>query len=120
MIGEKIRSLRKRKGLSQRKLADLLGVSPSAIAMYETDKRTPDNELLGKIADFFGVTIPFLLGRDKDIIIINDKELHLHEEVALKLATSLHDDGYKITNEDLPDLIMAAKIALSQKKNQKN
>lgn len=58
----RLAKLRKEKGLSQQELANLFEVSKSAIAMYETNRREPDNELLAKFASFFNVSIDYLLG----------------------------------------------------------
>ncbi|MGE5572991.1 MAG: helix-turn-helix domain-containing protein [Bacteroidota bacterium] len=62
-LGEQIAHLRKAKGISQDELADLIGVSRGAISMYEINKREPDYETLQKLADFFGVSTDYLLGR---------------------------------------------------------
>ena len=48
-----LRSMRKDAGLSQQELGDRLGISKSAVSMYERGERTPDLELLERIADFF-------------------------------------------------------------------
>lgn len=66
MIGNKIKSLREDKDLSQKALATILGVSPSAIGMYEQNRREPDNEMLNKIADYFDVSVDYLLGRTSE------------------------------------------------------
>jgi len=63
MFKDRLKELRYKKELSQRELASILNLSPSTIAMYETGQREPDAETLSKIADFFGVTIDYLLGR---------------------------------------------------------
>lgn len=49
-IGERIANLRKEKGLTQSKLAKLAGLSASTIAMYETNRRTPDEIGLEKLS----------------------------------------------------------------------
>ena len=63
MFGDQIRALRQEKGITQTQVADNIGVSNSAVGMYEQNRRMPDAETMGKIADFFGVNIDFLLGR---------------------------------------------------------
>ena len=55
--------LRKEKGLSQVGLATELGVDCSTIAKYETGDRLPDLVMLCKLADFFGSSTDYLLGR---------------------------------------------------------
>lgn len=55
--------LRKSLRLSQKDLADLLHVSTSTISNYETNRNAPDIENLLWLADYFGVTTDYLLGR---------------------------------------------------------
>ena len=61
MLGARIALLRRRAGMSQRNLAQALGVSPSAVGMYEQDRRTPPAELLIAMAGLFSVSTDFLL-----------------------------------------------------------
>lgn len=63
MKGNRIKLLREEKNLKQEELAKLLSISPSAIGMYERDAREPNDELTLKLANFFGVTTDFLLGK---------------------------------------------------------
>lgn len=58
-----IKKLREEKGLSQKDVAEYLGITRQAIASYELAKREPDYEILYKLADFFGVSADYLLGR---------------------------------------------------------
>ena len=62
-FSERLKGLRKQKGLSQRALADELRIGGSTIAMYESGKREPDHEMTEAIADYFNVDIDYLLGR---------------------------------------------------------
>lgn len=57
-----LKFLRKRENLSQRELASKLGMSPSAIGMYESGKRRPKHEDEEAIADFFNVDLNTLRG----------------------------------------------------------
>ena len=63
-VGKVIKSLRKDKLLTQIQFAHQFGISSGTIAMWETDKRQPDGETLARLADFFGVTVDYLLGRE--------------------------------------------------------
>lgn len=63
---DRLKKLRKEKKLYQKELAKIIGVSDGAIAMYETGKRTPDKDILDKMASYFGVSVDFLLGRTKE------------------------------------------------------
>ena len=63
-FSKNLRSLRKEANMRQQDLADELGVAQTTIASYEQDQRFPNHETLIEIADFFNVSIDFLLGRD--------------------------------------------------------
>ena len=60
----RIRELRKKHKISMKELGQYVGVAESTISLYETEKRQPDNSVLIKIADYFNVSIDYLLGRD--------------------------------------------------------
>lgn len=62
-LGNKLSELRKNKRLSQRAFANIIGVSSGAVAMWETNKRLPDIETLIRLADFYNVSLEYLLGR---------------------------------------------------------
>lgn len=61
-FGKRLAVLRNKKGLSQAEFARVLGMGQSTIAMYETDKRLPDAATIKKLADYFNVTVDYLLG----------------------------------------------------------
>ena len=58
-IGEKIKLARQEKGYTQVELAEKLGCSRSAIACYETERRTPDFKDLQNIAVMLGVSVEY-------------------------------------------------------------
>lgn len=58
-----LKKLRQSAHLTQDQLADNLGMSRSAIGMYESGARTPDPDTLGVFADFFNVDLDYLIGR---------------------------------------------------------
>lgn len=60
-LGEKIKELRKAKGISQEILANYLGVSFQAVSKWENDSTLPDVTMIPAIAAFFGVTTDELL-----------------------------------------------------------
>lgn len=62
-FASRLRELRKKRGLRQKDLADTLGLAQTTIANYEQKLRFPDEKILGMIADFFGASLDFLLGR---------------------------------------------------------
>ncbi|MGF3103677.1 helix-turn-helix domain-containing protein [Rossellomorea sp. DUT-2] len=65
MLKNKLIELRKDKKLRQEDIAKILGIARTTYAMYEQGNREPDFDTLNKIADFFEVTVDYLLGRDQ-------------------------------------------------------
>lgn len=65
MFHIRLKELRNQKGLTQRDFSKVFKVSTGAIAMWETGKRQPDNDMMIKLADYFGVSVDYLLGREK-------------------------------------------------------
>ncbi|MCX7903252.1 MAG: helix-turn-helix domain-containing protein [Caloramator sp.] len=63
MFSQRLKELRKEKKLTQTELAKEIGLSKSAIVQYESNKRIPNYEILSKLADFFGVTTDYMIGR---------------------------------------------------------
>ena len=62
-FGIKLRELRLEKGLSQRKLGKVLGVCNQTVSFWETGSREPDLDALIMIANYFEVSVDFLLGK---------------------------------------------------------
>ena len=62
-FGEILASLREERGIYQKELAAILKVSVGTISNYENNIHFPDQEALLQLADYFGVTTDYLLGR---------------------------------------------------------
>lgn len=60
--GAKLRALRGEK--TQKKVAEDLGITKSALAMYERDERVPRDEIKVRIAEYYGETVQFLFFSD--------------------------------------------------------
>ena len=61
-VGERVKQLRQEKSLSQQSVADVLGIDRSNYSKYELGKLEINNEMLIKLAKFFGVSTDYLLG----------------------------------------------------------
>lgn len=99
-LGNNIAKLRNQIGLSQRNLAEVLNVSSGAVAMWETNKRQPDISTVLRLADYFNVSIDYLLGRTfdkKEEPLTNIKNNELIKQ-ALK-DTVLLDQNGELTKE---------------------
>ena len=79
-FGNKLKKLRDEVGLTQLQLAEKTKVSRSAIAQYETNRQMPDLASLKDIADFFDVSIDYLLGRTKQRHLYKNMESAMHYE----------------------------------------
>lgn len=62
--GNRLREVRKRKGLTQTELGELIGVGKSAICCYENETRNPTLEAVIEMIHVFGVSADYLLGAD--------------------------------------------------------
>ncbi len=62
----RIKELRKAKGISQLKLAMDLNTSQNTISRYETGEREPGISELIKLADYFHVSVDYLIGRTNE------------------------------------------------------
>ena len=95
-IADKIKTLRKAKGLTQEQFAERIGLTRGAIGGYETGRRNPRLPDLQKIADFFGVGLDYfgvattdevfdILARAKDVFasdaISKDEKEKLYKEL---------------------------------------
>ena len=61
-LGEKLRQLRKEKGLTQEELASLLYVSRTAVSKWESDKGCPNIDSLKQLSKLYGISVDYLLG----------------------------------------------------------
>ena len=62
-FGEILTSLREERGIYQKELAAILKVSVGTVSNYENNIHFPDQDALLQLADYFGVTVDYLLGR---------------------------------------------------------
>lgn len=62
MFGDRLKNLREEANLYQKELGDILNVTSQTISGWEINRTTPDYDMLKKIANYFGVSIDYLLG----------------------------------------------------------
>ena len=80
-FGQRLRELRKSKGLQQSELAEALGLNGAAISKYETGRTVPDAYTLSKAASFLGVTTDYLLGSSTDFL-LGDNTISMIKKIA--------------------------------------
>lgn len=120
MLGDKIKDLRKGMNLTQEQLCEKIGIAQSTLGMIESNKRGAGKKTLIKIADFFGVTVDYLLTDDatglneKDTKSITKDLKKLMDEFRENTDGTAYYNGHELNESDL-DLVEAAiKIALEQ------
>lgn len=86
MFAERLKLLRKERKITQIKFAQDFNISKGTIGMWETGKREPDFEMVIRIADYFGVSSDYLLGRDdflskknNIITVLNQRQMTFEE-----------------------------------------
>lgn len=105
-FGNRITDLRNARHLTQEELSTKLGITRASLSHYENNRREPDHETTQKLADFFNVSMDYLMGRH------NDPDAVLNPEVrdfvdSLELSDqeimnkfNLTIDGKKISPEE--------------------
>lgn len=77
-FSQRLKKLRTDKHLTQAQVAKRVGVTASMVSSYETDIRLPSYDVMISLADLFGVTVDYLLGREEkrflDISELTDAE----------------------------------------------
>ena len=63
MFNNRLRLLRTERGLTQRQMADMLGLTERNYQRYESDSPMPRYKMLLELADYFGVSLDYLFGR---------------------------------------------------------
>ena len=64
MLPKALKILRTNRKMSQKELADIIGVSQQTIGSWEVGRTSPDPDMINKLARFFNVTTDYLLGND--------------------------------------------------------
>lgn len=76
-----LQTLRKNNNVTQEQLANHLGVSAQAVSKWENGSY-PEGDLLPKIADFFGVSISYLYGQEKEVVSVEQEVLDTLSKIA--------------------------------------
>ena len=110
MFPERLKQLRKEKGMTQIDLAKALDISGGTVAMWETGKRKPSFEMFDKLTTLFDRRLDYILGSsDDDSSLIKENESDMlgdwvvqeeYEDVIRKYSI-LDDDGQRRISETL-------------------
>ena len=89
---ERIKQLRKKKGISQSELAELIGVKNNTVSTWERGTRKPDFEALNLLSNYFEVSFEYILGSsDKEEARVVPTQDELNELALSALADELYD-----------------------------
>ena len=89
---ERIKQLRKKKGISQSELAALIGVKNNTVSTWERGTRKPDFEALDLLSDYFEVSSEYILGsRDKEEARVKPTQKELDTLALLSIADEIKE-----------------------------
>ena len=110
-IGDRIKKLREENGLMQQDVSNTLDIEQSTLANYENNRRVPKTDILIKIANYYGVSLDFLVG-------MTDNRFNSYKGCLKDLNKFLQQseiifdgDTYKLTDEDRDLILKALEVA---------
>nr|WP_236887787.1 helix-turn-helix transcriptional regulator [Clostridioides mangenotii] len=109
-FGKRFKGLREKRNLTQEELVNMFNekyytsFNKSTISQYENDKRKPEINVLENWADFFNVSIDYLLGRTEEK---KEKSVDVEKDIEKVIDELLEQDGLMLCGElaDEEDLI---------------
>jgi len=116
MFAKRLEKLRVEKNLTHQQMADMLGITRQAYGNYENGKREPDLKTLSKLADFFNVSLDYLLGKSPHRSSPNQYEPTPAEIEDVIKKADLQFDGAPLNDEDKEDIIEFIKVVLKRNK----
>ncbi len=104
-FGEKLKKARMDKGITQTELANLLEITQQGYANYENGRREPDIKTLIRLANFFDVSLDYLIGATDDPTPPNKKPLTNSQRV-IKLQEILSKIELNIDEDEALETII--------------
>ena len=119
----RIRELRKMRGLTMKQLGEVLDLAESTISQYENGRRQPDNETLLRLGEYFSVTVGYILGvEEQKAPALTEKDERDIAKTLEKLMNQLDSsgdimfDGDPISDEARESIRSAMKLGLEAAK----
>lgn len=111
MIGKRIKELRTQKDVTQKELADFIGLTPKMISFYEKEERFPPHDIILKLSDFFDVSTDYLLGKSNvrdiksndNLIVIKENEKDVEELLEETMSQILDQKGLMLNGQIVDD-----------------
>jgi len=111
LFGQRLRKLREAKGLTQEELAKVINVSNKTISVYEKGGADPSTETLLKLAQYFNVSVDYLLGHTDNPTPDHARKPTLEDEFP-EVANVLRRSGKRLTPEDKKRIARIIKAAI--------
>ena len=96
VFGERMRILRQNLGISQQQVDDKLNISRNLLSNYERGIRQPDYQMLVRLADFYEVSLDYLLGRS---------DTYKTQNVCTDRETEIINRVLRLSDESIRDLL---------------
>ena len=115
MFSTRLKELRKKAALTQVEFAKKINVANGTVGNWESGNRQPDHEMLTKLADFFDVSVDYLLGRTDDPHQKPGEENIKFDE----FTYAMYNESKELTEEDKQALLGMARLLKSKIKDNK-
>lgn len=99
LIGNRIKTLRTQSHITQRELAEKIGLTPKMISFYEKSERIPPADIIIKFVEIFNVSADYLLGLSSSPDakeIIHGEQLSTEEKEIVEAYRAMNADGKRI------------------------
>lgn len=122
-LGERLKELRLKRKISQTDLAKHFNIARSTLSQYESNTRTPSDEMKLKFAEYYNVSIDYLLGNnDNTEIRLTDKDTKDIQKDLKKIMDDYREqtdgtkyyNGVELQDEDFDYLELAMQVALEK------
>lgn len=97
LISSRLCDLREKSGVSQDVVAEACNISRVALTRYENGQREPRMQIAARLADYYGVSVDYILGRDEKTEPLTDnrsKQRNEKIEEATKILQGMTDEEY--------------------------
>ena len=113
MFADKLKELRNKEGISQSALGKALNMSQQGIAKWETGSTSPNPEMLRKIADYFNVSVDYLLGKTD---IKNPRPKNEDKITFDDFTYAMNEEAHELTDEEKDKLLELARFFKENRK----
>jgi len=120
MFAKRLEKLRHEKDLTHQQMGDMLGITRQAYGNYELAKREPDIKTLKILADFFNVSLDYLLGKSLVRNSPDHYEPTFTEIDDVFKQADLQFNGAPLNDEDKEDIMEFIKIVLRRNKKRES